>query len=502
MNYTRTTLSALLFVAFALLQEQPALSQTRLGLFVTQEELNVWKQRAQSGPYKSSGDVSQNSPGDWNRIKVNADAFLANPSAQRWAGNTLGRCPTHSDRSFQPANTLGRQIRDAAFAYLITGDTNYKTAVRNELMAQAATAGVKWDGPLWSGGNCASNLNGTHLPVLSIHVWMGKMVLAYDFIRHELSSTDKAALDQWFRAFSTRFYDNNYKYTIEKRWPKRSQDDYSSSPYSTAPAYKLYFGGPDWSWWHNGWNNTMTTGVMTHGLIGIMLGDSYLKSQASRFVKEFIKYNIWSTGHLGDIHRWNDGTTPCKGFWYPGAQMADTLLLAEAFARIGDTSLYTYATSDGYAGTSGGNKSLKLMIQTLQGTVNHTVNRFGTLDANKAKDNRYRIDGDCNDFKSTGEPGAIDWDGIDDTWAVIANRYYKDDAIKNGYMRNTVAGYPAYPSAPNSPGGCPTPWEGSSCRMPALLFMFGQMEDKPLPYPSGNPSSSSLPLNPTNLIVK
>ena len=58
-------------IAFA----HPAFAQ-RLGLHVTQEELNIWKQRASSGPYKTTGDVSTNSPGDWNRIQNNATRKL------------------------------------------------------------------------------------------------------------------------------------------------------------------------------------------------------------------------------------------------------------------------------------------------------------------------------------------------------------------------------------------------------------------------------------------
>ena len=57
---------------------------TRLGLHVTQEELDIWRQRAASGPYKSTGDVSANSPGDWDRIKAHADRFLNNPSTGGW----------------------------------------------------------------------------------------------------------------------------------------------------------------------------------------------------------------------------------------------------------------------------------------------------------------------------------------------------------------------------------------------------------------------------------
>src|SRR5919109_603468 len=76
----------LLIMAISTVLEESAAAQTRLGLHVTQEELNIWKQRAQSGPYKSAGDVSANSPGDWTRIVNLKNTFMANPSADRWDG--------------------------------------------------------------------------------------------------------------------------------------------------------------------------------------------------------------------------------------------------------------------------------------------------------------------------------------------------------------------------------------------------------------------------------
>src|SRR5580765_2202666 len=51
---------------------------TRLGLHVTDQELAIWQTRATSGPYKTAGDVSTNSPGDWTRINGNANTFRAN----------------------------------------------------------------------------------------------------------------------------------------------------------------------------------------------------------------------------------------------------------------------------------------------------------------------------------------------------------------------------------------------------------------------------------------
>ncbi len=63
-------------------------AQNRLGLHFTQEELNIRRQRAQNGPYKTRGDVCTNSPGDWERIVGHANAFLSNPSGERWKGQT------------------------------------------------------------------------------------------------------------------------------------------------------------------------------------------------------------------------------------------------------------------------------------------------------------------------------------------------------------------------------------------------------------------------------
>src|SRR5262249_46634135 len=67
-------------------------TQTRLGLHVTQEELNIWKQRATSGPYRTAEDVSPNSPGDWERIQGYASAFLSSPSSETWSGQPAGSC--------------------------------------------------------------------------------------------------------------------------------------------------------------------------------------------------------------------------------------------------------------------------------------------------------------------------------------------------------------------------------------------------------------------------
>src|SRR6266536_5328509 len=145
MRLRHTILVALLLVVGTTsFSVKNAIGQTRLGLHVTQEELNVWKQRAASGPYRATGDVKSNSPGDWDKITANANSFLGNSSAQRWAGYTGAGCvPTDTSLGGILPNN-GSWLQDAAFYYLVTGTLSYRTAVINELVAQAGVAGVNW----------------------------------------------------------------------------------------------------------------------------------------------------------------------------------------------------------------------------------------------------------------------------------------------------------------------------------------------------------------------
>ena len=79
-------------VAPLLCLREALFAQTRLGLHFTQEELNIWRQRAENGPYKTRGDVRTNSPGDWERIAGHANAFLSKPSEERWKGQVRVVC--------------------------------------------------------------------------------------------------------------------------------------------------------------------------------------------------------------------------------------------------------------------------------------------------------------------------------------------------------------------------------------------------------------------------
>lgn len=193
MKAGKMSLVALLIFGISLVPLHSAMAAKRLGLHVTQEELDIWRQRAAKGPYKTTGDVSTNSPGDWTRMLNNANAFLSNPSAERWKGQVEATCKTMNSEA--PKRNLGEKLRDAGFVYLITGDTKYRDAARNELLAQAAETGTNFaDRTRW----CPTVLTGTHQPVLDINMWLNKMLFGYDYIRSSLTHAHRDTLDRWF----------------------------------------------------------------------------------------------------------------------------------------------------------------------------------------------------------------------------------------------------------------------------------------------------------------
>jgi len=477
--------------ACATIQYAKTLDPAYLGMFHTEAEVTEWLSRSTSGPYKTAGDVSTNSPGDWDRIVSRASDFLATPSASGWAGNTTGTCYDTTETSGLGFGT-GKELKDAAFYFAVTGNTTYRDAVKDQLLTQAGTTGTDWASTsLWSGATCLAILEetpkyGTH-PYLRIHAWLTKLVIGYSYIRNYIPTPDRNTIDAWFLKGGLRFERHERISRAEKRFPNRNADNYDEDGTPQDPAYNLYFGGNFWSWGQGSWANQSAGGTVHFALVGILLDNTYLKELGKRWFFEMVRYGMYPSGAIGDTYRWNDrfedglNVNPCKGFYYPANVLGPASYIAEAFARTGDTSLYDYSTTDGYPHNLGGPKSLKLALQYLHKLVDGTVVIYGTDDAGKATDARYRIDGDCSDFTSTGVQGATNTKHVNDIISAVGNRYYQDTTLLNGYKH--TGGGPGYLSNPNSSGGCGTGYEAAWCHMPGILFQFGQMENIN-PYPT------------------
>ena len=98
----------------------------------TQEELNIWRQRAQIEPYKTVWEQ---------RILSKADSFRANPVDGIWQGWEGPGCVPETNPPL-PGRINGDKLLASAFAFLITEDVTYRDPVRNQLLVQAQFPGT------------------------------------------------------------------------------------------------------------------------------------------------------------------------------------------------------------------------------------------------------------------------------------------------------------------------------------------------------------------------
>ena len=171
------TVSQVLFsFPFNLPEVKQAHAATRLGLHVTQEELNIWRSRRND---TSNGINGQTYKDIWdNRILPDANNFRgqSHPGGDgHWDGYTGGGCIPWG-QSEVPGRGNGRQLMSSAFVFLITGDTTYATPVKTELLNQITQAGTNFGN---TGKYCVTNQDGS---TFEIAPWVMRLILAYDYL--------------------------------------------------------------------------------------------------------------------------------------------------------------------------------------------------------------------------------------------------------------------------------------------------------------------------------
>jgi len=443
----------------------------RLGLHVTSDELAIWQTRATSGPYKTTGDVSTNSPGDWDRITTNANTFKnAGKPYQQWAGQTSASCYNLTSGS-PPSRSQGENLLCAAFYYLVTGDTAYGNPVVTDLLAQAAVTGTDFSNATrW----CTTSPDDPEA-AYAVTMWLTKLLFAYDYVKGNMTSGQRTTMETWFHDAGT-YWEKIVDLLIENAFPNRDTDDYSnpSGAGDGGGSKVLYFGGPTNDFWGEHWNNRCSNMVEFFTCVGVMVNDSNLKDRGKRFFKEWMQYNVFADGTPGEFYRWENGF-PVLGWDYAMMVVGPMVTTADVLARAGDTELYDYSTSNGRNNgnhdTSGGPKSLLQIITTCNQYTDHTITRYGTATAGNNGNSNYLID--TNDEVS-GEQHNSDVD------LVIANLYYQNAYNKTIYMR-TASGTVAYPASPVT-GGWGV-WGGAWGVYPGVMFMFAQNEGVVDPYP-------------------
>jgi len=464
---------------------------TRLGLHFTKEELDIWRKRAQSGPYKSAGDVSRNSPGDWDRIVKYKNAFMANPSADHWVGWMVDRPLTRDDT---PGGSVGTSawahtnMLCASFYALLMNDATVRHAVCTQLLAQAAEPGVVFANSVrWSieyAGADQANFWG-------VAMWMGRLLNTYDYVRNDLSASDRATLDTWFHN-AADFYRRavNKSLSSIERFPNRAVGDYTPGSYGqtyceNGPFILTHFGGYKTSPIMRSYNNRMVQSIYLMAAVGVMLDDASLIGDAKRYFKEHLMFGFFADGTPSEFERGIEDGAPTNGWRYSGAMIGDLVMIADVLARSGDTELYTYSTSDGLSSdpspTTGGPKSLSLVIDHYLKYVVPSITRYGTDKPAQNGNIRFRID-----TKEELDGGS---ESVIDNYLVPANLWYKNPLWKSIFLRQ-ASGPPPYPATPAYPGEyC---WMGPCAKWPGFLLMFGQMEGKVDPYGMSSDKSGTV----------
>jgi len=469
---------------------------SRLGLHVTAEELAIWRQRTDSGPYKTKGDVSTNSPGDWNMIVAAKSSFLADPTKARWNGPTknnpdgcvLGsRTGTVSDPGVAPPRAETEQLRDAAFYALVAqpaNGTEIASVVKRELMWQVDAAGTDFTD---TDRYCRDRYGAQYKPMFFMSSWTVKLLFAYDYLRifsSELfTDAETARINAWFNgaaAWTVPFVESRRsgmftlsggQYTATKKALTIPSD---SDP--------IWAGGPQMKLIQKRYNNHVPRLARLVTLVGILLDIESYKQVGRNYVKEFLTFAYYPNGAVSDFERWSGGVSHLDGWRYGVEHTGSTMVIADHLARAGDDSLYRYSTTQGDIDTAGATptdaitngepKSLHTLMRQLASYVD--IDRRPVRYAcASCSDVAHRIDS-VDEIK--GVQLANEWEMLQ------SNLYYKDDYFQSIYLRQR-GGTPPIPSKPKSVQG--RIQGGDTGIYPGVHFMFGQLEGRVQPYPTG-----------------
>lgn len=484
----------------------------RLGLHVTAAELEEWRIRAASGPYRSAGDVSQHSPGDWDRISSRAATFMANPAANRWAGpsDSSGCVDGVTSTTYDPKDVHSRHLRDAAFRSLVQNDAHMRAAAAAELVAQSQVANLDFsDRDRWCLGTIW-DLN----PGFEVANFLTSLLYALEYIEigdraagtTSFAAGQREAVLDWMAAAAEWMnHDNEVK--LDSNFTDRQalpEPPYTlTTTRSDTPAINAapYDGTGDViGAVARFYNNRRAQQQRFVGLLGLHLlhrADGYrpavgalgttaeeFVSDSDRFARDYLVYSVYPAGFTGEFHRWKS-TLPDLGWSYAVGAAAPVLTYIDAAARAGDRSLYGYSTTAGVHNTAGapagevGKNYRWLVSQTLgyqDATHLRHIPGYAGQDA-------YRID---------AVNAATSWYAVHEAAFAPTLRYWADDYHQTVIDR-TAPGTSAYPSQPAGFGQY-SAWTGDWGTLPGALFMTSRMQHVASPYDTATTAPTTEPI--------
>lgn len=506
------------------------------GLFYSTEEVALWKARAQQGPFLHSGDAWTGSPGEWDRMRSNADAFVLNPELPL----TNAKDPSNAQ-----VPKIGLKARDTAFAYLVTNDPAYGDAVRawlltivddptNDITQLPVVYATLPDGS-------KNTLDGYFRHAMVV----ARLAMIYDFAKEAFSDGERTRVETWLLEAGLYFEkythsgglnvgDINYgRAGLVANFPNRKNHDYrvrstSAALDSTNPdvwgaksnvfylattdteitldgfTYTITalgngcgrFFGPQlgvYAYVHNDgtpgnrlsvlsqwYNNRRSDVVLAFGLIGVMLNNQSLIVEAKRYVKEWLRYSVWPDGSQGEYIRNGNYCAANAGLIYSSHNIQTAALLADVLGRRGDFELYQYNTVWGLYGSGVSETESSVPVGSPTKTIWSAIKTYLQLVDNEIDWYQYEA------LKSSQTPGtATHLDGIrefsqfgaghayHELSYLPSNRHYNSSFMRGVILRDPSGAHPPFPGTDGlTVDGGLEGWNGATSLFPGILFMF------------------------------
>lgn len=477
-------------------------------------EMQEVRNRSTKGPYKSSGDASPNSPGDWDRVvnfseQVRNQPITAGNSASEsvsiWSGYT--GIPGPFNETFpvwQGIKPLATALRYQVLLPDTQAANPHGRKAKALLLAQMAVA--KADITTWP-----SNTN-YETGFIQGHV-LTRWLRVFDFTSKLYSATEANMLNAWFSR-QAYWLANQVHNEMARSFPNRRSGDYvtriyyanpagiaSLAPFSIFPKADPLYGwaedklqythrnsdgtlGNKLPYLTSTFNNRACDKMHFVGLVGVLLGDQFLIDEAKRFAKEWLMFSVFPDGTIGEFQRNNYYKNPSQGAWYGWIMIDFYSTLADALARRNDYDLYEYETTDGAFGTEGGTKNFFLVLNRFaKYATGENPLYVGAVAANNRIDYYNENNGVYNPL---------------DYLLAMPNKFYKSDYFTGIYTRRNqaVSKYPATKLA--TAGKSWLIWGGAQATQPAYLLMYGQNED--LETYRRNPPPLSIGLSDTTIV--
>ena len=427
----------------------PPIPGESIGLFHTDKELDIWRERSEAGPYKTAGDYSATpgGPGDWDRIVSWKNKFTSNPMADIWSlSNQSGCVKQNSPAPMQN----GVNAKDAAFYSLVKNDPQLATQVKDYLITQSKEPSMDFTNRSMWCFNVIYDIN----PSFEYAEWLSRLVMAYDYTKESFSSQEKTDWLKWI-SDAAEYWIVDCETQLNSLFRDRPNQDYTlAGPSLNTSSPKMTHANGHKSYSCNHWyNNRRLRNVAFAAMAAKVSGNDGLLNRCKWIFKEWLMFAVFPDGVIADFYR-SSASSPEAGYRY-SLEQADCMgKVADMLHRSGDNELYNFITSEGAYESKGGNKSFLFVMQSMSQIINQTYPKI-YAQGGTVGDDKYWIDG--------RDAGKI-WPHAH--WFAQYNHFYQDAEIDRAVRSWLNTGLSI-----GSTGAYQT-WNGQGGIFPGKLIMY------------------------------